>query len=114
MSNKADTGNAHVRPEAQTKDAESQQLAAAVMRLGNDPDFRRVIEKMRSETVRLIENIQTDGAPETEQYERELCRTLRTLHAFPRLFVKVEANERLKASDFGAETGEETPHAPDE
>lgn len=74
---KADTGNAHIRktsrresPEVQSEDAK---------RLLNDPAFERGVERVREGLVAELENFKSSGSPEDEDYEREICRSLRTL-----------------------------------
>jgi hypothetical protein len=71
-----DPKNAHVRaaaagrenPEVVQQDAD---------RLLNDPAFIRGAEAMREGLVAQLENMKSDGSPESEQYEREICRALR-------------------------------------
>lgn len=75
-----DTSNAHVREGARQK---PDKLAADAERLVNDPAFLRAYNAVRDELVRRIESFQPSfgegTSHENDAYERELCRSLRTL-----------------------------------
>lgn len=76
-----DQTNAHIRSAAR----QSPDVAAAdAKRLLDDPAFKRGVERVRNGLLRELEDLKHDGQPETDAFEREVCRSLRTLHALVR------------------------------
>lgn len=89
--------NAQVRkgkresPDVQANDAQ---------RLLDDPAFQRGFDAVREGMVNEIVNLKHDGQPETDHYERELCRTLRTLNSLRRALVLGVQGQKLRLADF--------------
>ena len=93
------TNNAHIRS-AETTRENPEVKAEDAARLLNDPAFKRGFEKVRERVIRELEVINPDGSAETEAFERELCRTLRTLNQVRRAVVMSVQNQQLQAADF--------------
>lgn len=91
--------NAHVRtasakrqsPEVQTDEAR---------RLLDDPAFQRGFNNVREGCVSLLENLQHDGSEATDAYEREICRTLRTMSRLKRTISLGIQGQELRLADF--------------
>ena len=101
-----DTKNAHVRGEQPKKQrGQKSQQAMDAERLFNDPAVQDAMSHMEQAIVNLIVETQSDGSPEAEDAEREMCRSLRTLKRLPRIMFRVLQGEKLRAADF-------RPHEP--
>ena len=96
---KADTKNAHVRSGASKREA-PEAIAGEAQRLLDDPAFIRGFEAVREGVIAEIENIKHDGQTETENYELELCRTLRNLRAVKRAIALGVQGQKLRLADF--------------
>ena len=96
---RADTKNAHIRQETSRREAPDV-VANEAQQLLDNPAFKRGIEAVRNDALRMIENLAQDGRPETDELERELCRTIRTAGAMKRALVKAAAGQRLREADF--------------
>jgi len=95
----ANTSNAHLRrgtskrqsPDVQAEEAE---------RLLNDPAFIRGFEAVHEGLINEIRNLKHDGQEVTDNYERELCRTLRTLGSVKRAIALGVQGQKLRLADF--------------
>lgn len=95
----ADTGNAHVRQANSTRRAPEIEAEEA-SRLLNDPAFLKGFNGVRDGLLRELENMQHDGQPETDDFEREVCRALRTLNRLKRAIGGAVQGQVLRAADF--------------
>lgn len=102
MAGKADTGNAQIRRDAEPKrKRESDSVAAEdARRLLDDPAFKKGVDRVRDGLVAELEKLQSDGQPETEAYERELCRALRTLKRVTRAISTTVQGQALRIAEF--------------
>ena len=99
-----DPNNAHIR---KTSKRESPDVKAEeAQRLLEDPAFKRAFESMREGLVNELENLKHDGQPETDDYEREICRSLRTLRGIPRAITLAVQGQKLRLADFQAKPPE--------
>ena len=99
MERKADTGNAQIRkgsPKRTAPDANADEA----QRLLEDPAFNRGFDAVHEGIVNTIANIQHDGQPATDAHERELCRTLRTLHSVKKVLSRAVQGQQLRLHDF--------------
>ena len=99
---KANTGNAHIRPESSVR-ASTEVQAADAERLLNDPAFQRAFGTVRDSCVDLLEQLQHDGSESMDEYEREICRTLRTMTRIKRVLSISVQGQRLRLADFQPE-----------
>lgn len=94
--------NAHVReevkPSAEVTDL--QLKAAQAQRLKDDPAFIDATSAVKNELIHQIESLVQDGSPETDELERELCRTLRTLNGVTRALTKAHNKQSLREHNF--------------
>ncbi len=75
-------------------------LSSDDQRALNDPAILRAMDKMRDGLVNVISEGKSDGSPEFEQYERECCRTLRTLtHIKNAMAVSPQLNQLKEHND---------------
>ena len=63
-------------------------------RLLNDPAFKKAIEAVRAEAINAIVTHKHDGSEDSDAFEREQCRQLRTLEAIVR---KIAAGPQWRA-----------------
>jgi hypothetical protein len=95
---KPDTGNAHVR---KTSKRESPEVVAdQAQRLIDDPAFKRGVEICREALVRELESIKHDGSPEMEDFEREVCRSLRNLKSLRHAITACVQGQTLREAGF--------------
>ncbi len=92
-----DKGNAHIRSSKRQSGAV---VAAEARRLLDDPAFNAGIDRVRDGLVAELENIKHDGQPETDAYEREICRALRMLKSLTRSISLTVQGEAFKAHDI--------------
>lgn len=102
----ANTRNAHVRKDSSARVSSEVQTAEAD-RLLNDPAFQRGFDNVRDGCVALLENLQHDGSEATDDYEREICRTLRTLSRLKRTISIGVQGHQLRLADFKPRKDEE-------
>jgi hypothetical protein len=95
-----DTQNAHKRPENQTRRESGEVKANEAHRLLNDPAYVAGFKRVRDALIYELENLKHDGMPETDAYERELCRTLRTLTSTKRAMSLGIQGQALREADF--------------
>ncbi len=100
---KADTSNAHVRKG--TKRDSPEFAANDAKRLLDDPAFKRGIELVREGIVRELEQSKADGSPEQEDFERECCRSLRSLKSIRLAIAACVQGQTLREAGF-------KPHEP--
>jgi len=99
MVDRVNTSNAHVRGPATTRRSPDIQADEA-RRLLDDPAFIRGFDAVREGLIHEIEHIKHDGQPETENYELELCRTLRTLKSVKRAIALGVQGQKLRLADY--------------
>lgn len=117
MADEPDRGNAHVRRErGQRKRGEQEEprrreqtdvKAAEAQRLLDDPAFVRAREVVREGLLTELEAIKHDGQSETDAYEREICRALRTLKSVTRAIQMTVQGQKLRLADFRPQAAEE-------
>lgn len=95
---KPNPNNAHVRGDSKRQAVET--VAADADRLLNDPAFIQGFDGLREATIKLIEETANDGSPEYVAAEREMCRTLRTLHSLRRRIGVCVQNQTLRLAEF--------------
>lgn len=95
---KPNTRNAHIRKD--TKRASPDVQAEEAQRLLDDPAFIRGFDSVREGCINALENIKHDGQPETDDYEREICRTLRTLGSVKRAIAMGVQGQKLRLAEF--------------
>ncbi len=93
-----DTKNAHIRKGGRRQAPEV--LADEAQRLLDDPAFVRGFDTVRESMVRAITEFKHDGSPEADAYERECCRTLRTLTSLKRAIALGVQGQKLRLADF--------------
>ena len=98
--------NAHVRT-ASTKRRSDEVLSDEARRLLDDPAFQRGFDNVREGCVSLLENLQHDGSEATDRYEREICRTLRTMSRLKRVITIGVQGQQLRLADFKPQDKEE-------
>lgn len=100
---KASTKNAHIREDKSKRQA-PEIKASDSTRLLNDPAFVEVFERLRNRALQQLEAITSDGSSESDAYEREWCRILRTLNWVKRDLVTVGQKEQLRLANQPRET----------
>jgi hypothetical protein len=103
---KPDTSNAQIRKES-SKRKSPDAAANEAQRLLDDPAFIRGFDAVREGVLNELEAIKHDGQTETDDYERELCRTLRTLKSVRRAIALGVQGQKLRLAEFRA--GEPEP-----
>ena len=93
------TKNAHVRTDTSKRRA-PESLAEESKRLLDDPAFIRGYDTVHNGLVNALANIQHDGSESMDNYERELCRTLRTLHSLRRSIALGVQGQQLRLAEF--------------
>ena len=101
-----DHKNAHTRDPKTTRRQSGEVKANEAQRLLNDPAYVAGYNRVRDALIYEIENLKHDGMPETDAYERELCRVLRTLTSTKRAMSLGIQGQALREADF-------KPHAPE-
>jgi hypothetical protein len=99
--------NAHVREEVKPPDTSV--AAGQAQRLLDDPAFTKAFNAVRGECIRQIEGLINDGSPETDEIEREICRTLRTLNGVKRALSISTQGQTLREHRFGPRLAESEP-----
>ena len=95
-----DTSNAQVRGKRGSTRESKNVAAEKAQRLLNDPAFEAGVDRVRNGLVTALEELKSDGQPETEAYERELCRALRTLKSVTRAISMTVQGQALRLADF--------------
>lgn len=70
--------------------------AADIERLLNDPAFIRVYDMVEKRILEALMNNKHDGSPEFENFERELCRQLRTMKSLKSVMMAISAGRSLR------------------
>ncbi len=95
----SDVGNAHVRSRIPRREEPDVQANEA-QRLLDDPAFKRAFSVVKDAMVREIINFKHDGSDQADDYERECCRTLRTLNSLRRALALGVQGQELRLKDF--------------
>jgi hypothetical protein len=95
-----DRKNAQVRGKRQTRREAPDVQADEAQRLLNDPAFIRGFDAVKEGMINEIVNLKHDGQPATDDYERELCRTLRTLNSVRRAIAIGVQGQKLRLAEF--------------
>jgi hypothetical protein len=95
---KADTSNAHVRKDSKRESPEV--IANDAKRLLDDPAFVRGVELVRQGLLRELEQLKHDGSPEHEDFEREVCRSLRSLKSVRHAITACVQGQTLREAGF--------------
>jgi hypothetical protein len=96
-----DTRNAHVRPEKSTRQATDVQANEA-QRLLNDPAYIRGFDMVRDGLIRSLEQFKHGGSKEDDDWEREVCRSLRTLISTRRAMSAGVQGQQLREAGYRA------------
>lgn len=100
-----DTKNAHVRKET-SKRQSKEVLANEAKRLLTDPAYVRGFELVRDGLIRSLEEFKHDGSAEADNWEREVCRTLRTLISTKRAMSAGVQGQTLREAGYRARAPE--------
>lgn len=95
----ANVDNAQVRTE-DTRRQHPDVKAAEAQRLLDDPAFIRAFDAVQEGMINEIINLRHDGKAETDDYERECCRTLRTLSSVRRALRLGVQGQTLRLAEF--------------
>lgn len=98
MAAQSDTTNAHVR--LQTRRQRPDVLAEEASRLLSDPAFVRAFEAVKEGMVNEIITMKHDGSSHSDDFERECCRTLRTLNSLKRALTLGVQGQRLRLAEY--------------
>ena len=93
-----DPNNAHIRKQGKRQSPEVK--ADEARQLLDNPAFQRAFDGLESSIVKLIVETPSDGSPEHEAAEREMCRSLRNLHALKSKLTLTVQNQQLRVADF--------------
>jgi len=96
---RVNTKNAHIRKDTQP-DKTNEVAADDAQRILEDPAFVRGFDETREGIIKLLEEIRHDGSDDMNNYERELCRTLRSLTCIKRIIGLGVQRQQLRAVDF--------------
>jgi len=96
-----DTKNAHVRAETSKRES-NEVLANEAKRLLTDPAYVRGFDLVRTGLISSLENFKHDGSPEADAWEREVCRSLRTLVSTKRAMSAGVQGQQLREAGFRA------------
>lgn len=104
-----DTKNAHIRGDQSRRESPDQKAAEA-QRLMDDPAFIRGFDAVKEGLVNELSNLQHDGSPEVDAFEREVCRSLRTLQSLKRAISLGVQGQALRLAEFRSQpaAGEES------
>ena len=94
----ADTKNAHVRRETKRQSVEVERSEA--QRALEDPAIQRGFDTVRDRLVAELVELKHDGQPETDAFEREVCRCLRTLQSVRRLLSIAVQTGKLESAQI--------------
>ena len=100
-----DPHNAHIRPESSKRESTEVQASEA-QRLLNDPAYVRGFNNVREGIIYQLEHMKHDGSADMDDYERELCRVLRTLTSTKRAMSLGIQNQPLREHNFRAKAPE--------
>jgi hypothetical protein len=95
---KADTSNAQIRKTSKRESPEF--VANDAKRLLDDPAFKRGVELVREGLIRELEQLKHDGSPEHEDFEREVCRSLRSLKSVRHAITACVQGQTLREAGF--------------
>ena len=95
---KADTSNAQIRKGSKRESSEV--VANDAKRLLDDPAYVRGVELVREGLVRELEQMKHDGSPELEDFEREVCRSLRSLKSVRHAITACVQGQTLREAGF--------------
>ena len=95
---KTDTSNAHIRSDSKRESHEV--VANDAKRLLDDPAFKRGVDLVREGLVRELESMKHDGSPEHEDFEREVCRSLRSLKSVRHAITACVQGQTLREAGF--------------
>lgn len=98
-----DRGNAHVRKpgRGQSQRDNPDTVAAEAAQLLDTPAFSRAYDGVRDALIKEIEDLQVDGGKADDDYERELCRSLRALKSVKRMLVVTVQGQQLRLAQGG-------------
>lgn len=101
----ANRKNAHVRRgrRGNTVEAVRQSVelqANEAEQLLNHPAFKRGFDATHDAIIKMICETPSDGSPEFEAAEREMCRSLRTLYSLKMTITKSVQKQKLRLADF--------------
>ncbi len=94
-----DTSNAHVRKPGTARQSPDVQASEA-QRLLEDPAFRRAFSAVHEGMVNAILNFKHDGSKEADNFERECCRSLRTLQSLKRALAMGAQGQKLRLAEY--------------
>ena len=100
MSDRPNTSNAHIRKDQPKSKRTTDSQADDAKRLLEDPAFVRGYDALREGIINELEKMKHDGQPETDAYERELCRVLRTLPGLRRALSLAIQGKQLRLAEF--------------
>jgi len=91
--------NAHIR---KTKRADSGVKAEQALRLLDDPAFQDAVEKVRREFTDALSDVNPEefNMERDAAFERELCRSLRTLNRVVRAVCLAYNGQKLRLAEF--------------
>ena len=95
---KADTSNAQIRKDSKRESSEV--VANDAKRLLDDPAYQRAVDLVREGLVRELEQLKHDGSPEMEDFEREVCRSLRSLKSTRLAITACVQGQTLREAGF--------------
>lgn len=95
---KADTSNAHVRATSKRQSPEVQ--ADEAQRLLDDPAYQRGVERVREGLVHQLESFKSGGSEADDDWEREVCRALRTLKTLRLAIAGTVQGQTLREAGF--------------
>jgi len=94
-----DTGNARLRNADSVRSSPDVQASEA-RRLADDPAMVRAFEIIRDGMIKGITDMKHDGSEGADNFERECCRTLRTLSSLKRAISLSGQLNQLRLGDF--------------
>lgn len=100
-----DRNNAHIRTDAK-QDQSSDLNAAEAERLMNDPALKRGFQAVQDGLVNQLLNAKSDGSEEYDAWEREICRSLRTLTGVKRALSISIQGKQLREAGFQSQDPE--------
>lgn len=104
----ANTKNAQIRTGETTSRRQDKDIQAEeAKRILDDPAFIRGYTSVRDGLINAIENHKSDGSTDSDQYERELCRSLRTLGALKRSIALGVQGQALRLANFQSKKDED-------
>jgi len=95
-----DSRNAHVRGGEERRRRAPDVEADEARRILDDPAFIRGHDRLRNELIRRIEEFKSGGTGEDEEYQLELCRSLRTLKSLRQMIGATIQGQTLREAGF--------------